>query len=109
MLAAEGEPDAAPRQVAPHAGSRFQSECAAAGQQDGVDAIGHVGRIEGGRFLGSAGRAANVHSAHGALLAENRRAAGERLVIGDVADANAGNISETLHGLYGSIGVRRTT
>jgi len=81
VLAAEGEPDAAPRQVAPHAGSRFQSECAAAGQQDGVDAIGHVGRIEGGRFLGSAGRAANVHSAHGALLAENRRAAGERLVI----------------------------
>ncbi len=54
-------------------------------------------------------------------LAENRRAAGDRLEIGDVADADSGDVGESFHAcalaarntvaprLYGSIGVRGTT
>ena len=80
-------PDAALLQVAAHARSRFQPECAAAGQQDAVCHGVDVQRIERGSLLGAAGRSANVHAADGPLLAQNGGASGNRLEIRDVADA----------------------
>ena len=75
----------------------------------GVDVAG----VERGDLLRAAGRAADVHSAHRALLAQDGRAAGDRLVVRDVPDANARDIGKSFHRwvycLYGSIGVRGPT
>ncbi len=108
VLAAEGVADFATGQVAAHAGGGFQAEGAAAGEQDAVHLVGHVAGAEGVDLLGAAGAAADIDAAHGALFAENRGAAGDRVEIGNVPDANSGNICKSFHGwrfnLYGSIG-----
>ena len=63
--------------------------------------------IERRDLLGAGRGAANVHSA---LLAENRRAARDRAVVGDVSDPDSGNVYKSFHPFdlrfYGSIGVR---
>jgi len=63
--------------------------------------------IERRDLLGAGRGAANVHSA---LLAENRRAARDRAVVGDVPDPDSGNVCKSFHPFdlrfYGSIGVR---
>ena len=69
-----------------------------------------VQRIERGGFLRAAGCTANIHAAHGSGLAQDGGASGERLVIGDVPDANSGNVGKSFHRYtYGSIGLRDRT
>ena len=77
MLAAEGVADLTSGEVAPHAGGGFQAEGAAAGEQDAVDLIGDVPGTEGVDLLRAAGGAADVDAADGALLAQDRGAAGD--------------------------------
>src|SRR5206468_1243048 len=90
VLAAESEAHFARRQVAAHTRGGFQSEGAAAGQQNAVHLVGDVAGAKHVDLLRAAGAAADVHAAHRARFAENRRAAGERFEIGDVTHADAG-------------------
>ena len=113
VLAAEKVAHPALRQVAAHARGRFQAESTAAGQQDGVHLRVHVVGAERVDLLRAAGRAAYVYAAHGAPLAQDGRAAGDRIVVGNVADTNTGDIGKSFHrevySFYGSIGVRGPT
>jgi phospholipid/cholesterol/gamma-HCH transport system permease protein len=49
-------------------------------------------------FLRAAGAAADVHSAHCALLAKDRRTSRNRFEIRDMPDANSENIGKSFHG-----------
>ena len=56
---------------------------------------------EGIDLLRPRGGTANIHAAHGALLAQDGRAAGDRLIVRDMADANAGDVGKSFHrGIY---------
>ena len=59
--------------------------------------VGHVAGTEGVDLLRAAGAAADVDAAHGALLAQNGGAAGDRLEVGNVADADSGDVGKSFH------------
>ncbi len=103
VLAAEGVAHFTSGQVAAHTGGGFQAEGAAAGQQDAVDLIGDVAGAEGVDLLRAAGASADIDAADGALLAQNGSAAGDGAEIGDVPDANSGNIGKSFHGCAFSV------
>jgi len=92
------EADAFVFQVAAHAGGRFQSKGAAAGQQDAMNLFGHVARTEGVDFFGAGCRPANVHSRHSSRLAQDGGAAGDGVEVGNVSDADSGDVGKSFHG-----------
>ena len=73
-----------------------------------MDLIGDVSGAEGIDLLRAAGASADVDAADGPLLAQDGSAAGDGAEIGDVSDADPGNIGKSFHGFaftfYGSIG-----
>ena len=84
--------DAALFQVTHDAAGRVQSKGAAAGEQDGVDAIYHV---DGVQQVGLArGRRASTHidAARGRRITQDHGAARACLKVGVVTDTNAGNV-----------------
>src|SRR5205823_11000835 len=89
-----------------HARRGFQAESSPS-RHDSVHFVRYMAGIERRDLLGAGRGAANVHSA---LLAENRRAARDRAVVGDVSDPDSGNVYKSFHPFdlrfYGSIGVR---
>ena len=87
----------AARQVAAHAGRRFQPESAPAGQQNAVHLIGDVAGTEGVDLLRAAGAAAYVHASHGALLAQDGGASGDRVKVREVPDANSRDVGKSFH------------
>src|SRR5438046_7399861 len=101
MLAPEAESDSAVGEITAYASGRFQTEGAAAGQQDSVHLVADVKWTEGIDLLRPRGRTTNIHAAHGPLLAQDGGAAGDRLIIRDMADANAGDVGKSFHrGIY---------
>ena len=97
MLAAEGVADLLTREVAPHAGRRFESEGTAARQQDSVHLIGDMARTQGVHFLRAASAAPDIDASHGAAVAQDRGAPGDRLEIGNVAGADSRDVGKSFH------------
>ena len=87
--------DAAMLQIASHPGRRFEAKRAAAGQHDGVHAVGDVRGPQHVDLLGAGGRAADIHAADGAAIAQNHGAAGERVVVRRMSHANARNVCKS--------------
>ena len=84
-------------QVAADTGGGFQAERAPTRQQDAVHPGIDVAWIEGRNLLRPARRAADIHAAHRALLAQNRGASGNRLEVRNVAHTNSRNVREPFH------------
>ena len=63
--------------------------------------VADVKWTEGIDLLRPRGGTANIHAAHPSLLAQNGGAAGDRLKVRDMADANAGDVGKSFHrGIY---------
>jgi hypothetical protein len=76
-------------QVFGDTGGSFQSKCAPAGQENGVDAFYQMPRIAHHRFARSRRRAANINATNASTLTENHCAAGDPFKIAAVADTNS--------------------
>src|SRR6185437_4329828 len=79
-------------QEAAHPRGSFQAERAAASENDRVNAFGKMRRAEQSEFFGTGGGAADIDACRGAALHQNRRAAGEAVVIRNVAYQNAADV-----------------
>ena len=83
--------DAVLFQIAHSAVGRRQPVSAAAGEHHSIDDFDAAQRIEQRDLAGAGSAAAHIHAADGIRRAENRGAAGDRLEIGRMTDANTGH------------------
>src|SRR4051794_29109472 len=61
----------------------------------------HVAGIERGRLLSPRGRTPNIETSDRARFADDCGASGNRLIVGNVSDANSGDVGKSFHsGLY---------
>ena len=83
---------------ASNAARGFESKRAAAGEYHGVNAFGYVERAEQIPFDGPRGRSANIAPGYGSGFAQDRCDAGKSVIIGGMANQDADDVGQALHG-----------
>lgn len=84
-------------QESPDPRCRFESECAASGKRDAMNALREMQRTEEIEFLCAACRTAYISATNGPVFAQDGGAAGDAVVIGNVAHQNARNVGKAFH------------